>query len=124
MREGCKTGFARQLRRNMTDAERRLWYQLRDRRLLGWKFRRQAPIGPYIADFACVEAGLVVEVDGGQHDPAMDAGRTRFLEARGFTTLRFWNNDVLTRTDAVLEAICAALPGPHPNPSPACGRGA
>lgn len=125
MREGQKTGFARRLRRQLTDAERRLWAHLRNRALMGWKFRRQHPIGPYIADFACIEARLVIELDGGQHlGSTRDAARTAALQAGGYRVIRFWNNDVLMRTTAVLDAIHAALADPHPHPSPASGRGA
>ncbi|QDH70929.1 endonuclease domain-containing protein [Marilutibacter alkalisoli] len=127
MRQGQKRDFARRLRRSMTDAEHRLWYHLRNRALMGWKFRRQYPVGPYIADFACLEAWVLVELDGGQHaDDAQDAIRDGFLQAKGYRVLRFWNNDALERTEVVLEVIHAALVsgGPHPNPSPARGRGA
>lgn len=121
MRQGQKRGFARRLRRDMTDAERRLWYFLRNRALLGWKFRRQVPIGPYIADFACLEARLILELDGGHHTPVRDAARTAALQALGFRLLRFWDNDALLQTEAVLDAIARALPGrcPHPSPFPA-----
>ena len=89
------------------------------------KFRRQYPIPPYIADFCCIGRKLVVELDGSQHSPEKDAVRTASLQAQGFHVLRFWDNDVLLRTDSVLEAIWNAThaPYPHPNPSPA-GRGA
>lgn len=113
---------ARQLRRNMTDAERRLWSRLRRRKLHGRRFRRQHPIGPFIADFACPEEKLVIELDGGQHAERkeQDAARTRWLAARGYRVLRFWNNDVLTQTDAVVQVIAAATTGaagaPLPNP--------
>ena len=123
-----KTNHARErrLRRDQTEAERVLWQHVRDRRLLGWKFRRQHRVGPYFADFTCTEGHLIVELDGSQHLDAVehDAARTRFLETRGFRVLRFWNDDVLRETDAVLDAIAAAL-APHP-PSghllPACGE--
>ncbi|MEF3082072.1 DUF559 domain-containing protein [Luteimonas sp. SMYT11W] len=100
--------FARQLRRESTDAERLLWFHLRDRRL-GAKFRRQQPVGPFIVDFLSLEAAVIVEVDGSQHQEAVDAGRTRFLERRGFRVLRFWNHDVLVRTESVLEVILASV---------------
>jgi very-short-patch-repair endonuclease len=112
-----KTNHARErrLRRDQTEAERVLWQHLRDRRLLGCKFRRQHRIGPYFADFACVEAMLVVELDGSQHlaQRRHDDARTRFLEARGFRVRRFWNDEVLRDTTDVLHAIIAAL-APHP----------
>lgn len=100
---------ARELRSASTDAELLLWSRLRARQLAGLKFRRQRPVGPYFADFACVELGLVIELDGGQHgDPsalAHDTQREEAMHALGFTTLRFWDNEVLTQTDAVLERI-------------------
>ena len=102
---------ARVLRGNVTDAEALLWSRLRDRRLAGHKFRRQRPIGPYFADFACLDAKLVVELDGGQHVEAAeyDAARTLTMEREGFRVLRFWNNEVLTQTDAVCEQILRAV---------------
>ena len=96
---------ARQLRRRMTDAERALWYHLRACRLDGLKFRRQHPIPPYVVDFYCDAARLVIELDGSQHTEERDLHRTRFLESRGLTVLRFWNDDVLLRTQAVLEVV-------------------
>jgi len=99
------TPVARKLRRASTDAENHLWYYLRGRRLVGAKFIRQFQIGPYVADFACRAAHLVVELDGGQHCEAVDAGRTAAIESFGYRLIRFWNNDVLTNTEAVLEAI-------------------
>jgi very-short-patch-repair endonuclease len=100
-------GFARELRRNSTDAERRLWYHLRGHRLQGLRFRRQHPIGGYFADFACLELGLVVELDGGQHDLRRehDVVRSAVMAAHGFEVLRFWNNDVLSNTTGVLVTI-------------------
>ena len=100
--------FARQIRRESTDAERLLWFHLRDRRL-GVKFRRQQFVGPFIVDFLSLEAAVIVEVDGSQHQEAVDAGRMRFLERRGFRVLRFWNHDVLVRTESVLEVILASV---------------
>ncbi|MCD9027027.1 DUF559 domain-containing protein [Luteimonas sp. BDR2-5] len=114
MRDRAKLQFARSLRREMTDAERLLWYHLRNRQLMGVKFRRQHPVGPFVVDFLSLEARLVVEVDGSQHSAGVDAGRTRFLERRGFRMLRLWNHDVLVRTEQVLEAIHAALAAPPP----------
>ena len=116
---------AREMRREQTDAERNLWKHLRAGRFDGLKFRRQYPIPPYIADFCCVEKKLVIELDGAQHSVEVDATRTACLEAQGFRVLRFWDNDVLLRTDSVLEAIWNAThaPDPLPNPSPG-GRGA
>ena len=102
---------SRALRSNQTDAEARLWHHLRDRRLAGHKFRRQVSLGPYFADFACTEKRLIVEVDGGQHadQSVQDEQRSAYLRELGFTVLRFWNNQVLRETDAVLEEILRHL---------------
>ena len=83
MRNGHKRELARRLRRNMTDAEREIWHHLRNRAFMGYKFRRQYPAGPYIVDFACPARRILVELDGGQHDAAVDAARTRYLEGCG-----------------------------------------
>ncbi len=100
---------ARDMRRTLTDAERKLWYALRDRRLQTVKFRRQAPIGFYIADFLCVQHRLVVEVDGSQHaQSSRDAARDAWLQREGYRVLRFWNHDVLTAHESVLATIAAA----------------
>jgi very-short-patch-repair endonuclease len=101
---------ARRLRQSSTDAERRMWSALRDRRLTRYKFRRQHPVGDFLLDFACTEFRLVIELDGGQHadDPA-DIRRTAWLEGQGWKVIRFWNNDILTNTDGVLQAILRAL---------------
>ena len=98
-------------RRTLTDAERALWRRLRYRQLRGFRFRRQAPIGPYIVDFVCFERRLVIEVDGGQHAQAEEADRerSRWLEGEGFRVLRFWNHHVLQAPDAVMEAVWEAL---------------
>ena len=97
---------ARALRQGQTDAESLLWSKLRDRQILNLKFRRQRPISIYFADFVCLEIGLVIELDGGQHvDNAYDTKRESDMAALGFQTLRFWNNDVLMQTDVVLEKI-------------------
>ena len=96
---------ARKLRATLTDAERKLWYALRDRRLAGIKFRRQHPHPPYTLDFYCEAADLVVEVDGGQHTAEGDASRTAALEAAGLLVLRFWNNEVLANLQGCLERI-------------------
>jgi len=93
----------------MTDAEVMLWHKLRDRRMLSVKFRRQAPIGPYIADFLCVQHRLVIQADGAQHaDSAHDLKRDRWPMQKGYRTLRFWNDDILRRTDEVMATIAAA----------------
>ncbi len=114
---------ARSLRKRQTDAEQRLWTRLRDRRLLGFKFRRQHPVGRYIADFCCTEARLLIELDGGQHaiDHTRDAERTAMLERDGYLVLRFWDNDVFQNLEGVLQRIVEALdshPGRTPHPSP------
>jgi very-short-patch-repair endonuclease len=97
---------ARQLRQLSTDAERRMWSALRDRRLWRYKFRRQYPIGSYIVDFACTRYKLVIEIDGGQHvNSSADAQRTLWLERQGWKVIRFWNNDVLANTNGVAETI-------------------
>ena len=116
---------ARSLRTASTDAERKLWSRLRGRQIQSLKFRRQHPIPPYIADFCCLERRLIVEIDGSQHSTPLDANRTARLERDGWKVIRFWNNDVLSHIDSVLEAIIQTLGDthPHPNPSPG-GRGA
>jgi len=145
MREGQKRDVARELRRAMTDAEHRLWRVIRLRQVSGCKFRRQCPIGPYVADFVCLERLLVVEVDGGQHcDSRTDLRRDAYLRSQGFRVLRFWNHDVLGNLAGVFLVIEAALaaptptlprkrgrerswslrPCPHPNPPPQAGEGA
>ena len=116
---------ARQLRREQTDAERFLWGKLRNRHFEGFRFRRQFVFGPYIVDFYCVKARLIVELDGGQHDIltniAYDESRTRFLEEQNTRVLRFWNNDVFLKTEAILEVIYSHLIASTLtlNPSPA-----
>ena len=103
--------YARRLRRDQTDAERKLWSRLRDRRLYGARFRRQHPIGPFIADFCCTTAKLIVELDGGQHalQKRSDAERTAFLAGQGYRLIRFWDNEALTNTEGVLLRIIEAL---------------
>lgn len=109
---------ARRLRRDKTEAEKRLWRKLREA-FPGARFRQQSPVGPYIADFLSFRHKLIVELDGGQHALAQsaDARRTAFLEAQGYRVIRFWNNDVLANTDGVLQSIAMAL-HPHPDPLP------
>lgn len=129
------TNNARRLRSNMTDAERRLWRHLRLEQMQGCKFRRQTPIGAYIVDFVSFDAMLVIEVDGGQHadNREADEQRTRYLNQLGYRVIRFWNNQVLQETDAVLETIrrellVLALPLPQqplrPNGLSRAGGGA
>jgi very-short-patch-repair endonuclease len=119
-----KRQSARRLRLNATDAERKLWYCLRDKRLLGLRFRRQQPIGPYVADFYCSAAKLIIELDGSQHGNTRaqyDLNRTRWLEARGYKVLRFWNTD-LQDSDYIVGAICHTIEelqnSPVNDPSP------
>ena len=104
---------ARQLRKNMTDAERLFWRELRSRQVGGHKFRRQQPLGRFVVDFVCLEKRLVIEVDGGHHaeveQAAYDVDRTVWLRREGFRVLRFWDHEVLKEIDAVTEAVCNAL---------------
>ena len=106
---------ARALRGDLTDAERILWSRLKGRQL-GWQFRAQHPVGPYIADFACVKMKLIVEIDGATHgsadERAHDAQRTRFMEEQGWGVVRFWNDEVYRNLDGVVESICLRLPPP------------
>ena len=124
----AKVATARRLRKSSTDAELKLWQCLRDRRLDGLKWKRQFIIEDHVADFACWDARLVVEVDGGQHAALQeqDASRTRAIESAGFVVLRFWNNEVMTNIEGVLttilDAIVSARRNPSPQPSPQ-GRG-
>ena len=100
----------RSLRRSATDAEKKLWGLLRDRRLSGFKFRRQYPIGNYIVDFACFEKRLVIEADGSQHaENPSDVVRTQMIEQQGWRVVRFWNRDILQNTHGVLETILSVL---------------
>jgi very-short-patch-repair endonuclease len=101
-----------------TDSELRLWRLLRDRRLSGFKFRRQVPVGPYIVDFLCVGAKLIVEADGSQHAESLrDNIRDAYLASRGWKVLRFWNNEVLQNREGVLETIFAHAAKPSSGPS-------
>ena len=105
-----KVGIERRLRRQQTDAERTLWFALRDRRLDGFKFVRQEAIAGYVVDFICRERKLIIEADGGQHNESIsDDRRDKKLKAEGYRILRFWNNDILLNRDGVLETILAAL---------------
>jgi len=114
--------LARTLRKRSTDAERRIWQHLRGRSLAGYKFRRQEVIEPYIVDFVCFDAKVIVELDGGQHleQEKLDEERTRYLERMGYRVLRFWNHEVLAETEVVVEKIYSVLidGAPHPNPLP------
>jgi very-short-patch-repair endonuclease len=126
------TATARRLRANQTDVEKRLWARLRNRGLLGLKFRRQVPLGDFVADFVCTDHALVVELDGGQHASSeiSDDRRTVWLEARDWRFIRFWNNEVNENLDGVLTVIARifglnpdeAQPAldrrPHPDPLP------
>ena len=109
-------GAAVKLRASATHAEAKLWSRLRNRQLAGCKFVRQQPIGPYIADFACRERDLIIELDGGQHaGSTRDIERTRVLAEHGYAVIRFWNRDVLTNLDGVLQVIADRL---EKTPSP------
>lgn len=116
---------AKSLRKEMTDAEKSLWYILKSKNFQGLKFRRQEPIGEYIVDFVCFGIKLVIELDGGQHANLTieeDKERDEWLRSQGFTVLRFWNNDVLENRDGVLEEILKNIKTPSPDPSH-LGRG-
>lgn len=124
-----KREFARRLRKDMTDAEKKLWQELRARRFESFKFRRQFPLGPYIADFVCLTHRLIVEVDGSQHEASEhDRKRDAFLSAQGFHVLRLWNIGVLKDMDGAMLTILDALENtPHPpraaRPAPFPARG-
>ncbi|TAJ68626.1 MAG: endonuclease domain-containing protein [Phenylobacterium sp.] len=120
LRDNTPRDRARALRREDTEAEARLWNALRARRLGGWRWRRQVPRGPFILDFLCVEAGLVVELDGGQHADQMayDAHRTAHLEDLGLRVIRFWNSAAPTSRDGVCATILDACGGEHPSTGP------
>ena len=122
MRNAKSQQRAKRLRSELTDAERHLWQRLRLRQLGGHRFRRQAPISSYIADFACLDAKLIIELDGGQHveGAAYDQQREWALKARGYRVIRFWNDAVFKETEAVLQVILDALNETPPSrPSPA-----
>jgi very-short-patch-repair endonuclease len=117
------TSIAKRLRQEATDAEQALWREVRAHRFAGFKFKRQEPLGSYVADFVCYEAKLIVELDGGQHADQKEADeeRTRWLASRGFRVVRFWNNDVLANIAGVMQEIekeinttSPPLPGPLP----------
>ena len=106
---------ARQLRKDITDSERKLWRKSSKRQLARHRFRRQHPLGPYVVDFVCLHKRFVVEVDGGQHSQpeqqAHDARRTAWLEAQGYRVLRVWNTEVFDNLDGVIETILHELAG-------------
>jgi very-short-patch-repair endonuclease len=118
---------ARDLRKNMTDAERFVWQRIRYRQMGGHKFRRQVELGSYIVDFVCLARRLIVELDGGQHaeQHEYDAVRDAWLRSQGFDILRFWNHEAMRDWDAVEEVIMRSLgkSAPPPRPSPAKGEG-
>ena len=125
MRGGeAMTTRARSLRSNLTEPERVLWRELRKQQL-GWRFRRQFPIPPYVVDFVCIEAGMIIEADGGQHArPGDHDHRDAILRAQGWRILRFWNNDILGNRAGVLQTIAETLGvNPHPDPPPLAGEG-
>lgn len=106
---------SRNLRNNPTEAEKTLWHALRNRQLSGVRFNRQVPIGHYICDFVARSEKLIIELDGGQHTEVADAQRTAFLQAHGYTVIRFWNHDVLQNIEGVVSAIEQSLPNPSRN---------
>jgi len=117
---------SRDLRKNATEAEIHLWRYLRSRRFESFKFRRQRPIGPYIVDFVCLERGLVIELDGGQHteNQGYDQQRNAYLKRVGYRVVRFWNNDIFQNIEDVLQTIDIELRrDPHPGPLPQAGEG-
>ncbi|MBP6242505.1 MAG: endonuclease domain-containing protein [Hydromonas sp.] len=115
------------MRHTPTEAEAKIWYHLRAKRMCGVKFKRQAPMGAYIVDFVAKHEHLIIEIDGGQHNEQIDKTRTTWLENQGFKVLRFWNNEVLTNIEDVLEAIRLNLvptqPPSPPTPLPLAGEG-
>ncbi len=113
------TGIARRLRKQSTDTERHLWRHLRERRIEGFKFRRQQPVGRYVVDFVNLEKKVIIELDGGQR--ALGPGdkvRDEWLRAEGYKVLRFWDNQIFNNLEGVLETIRDALLTPHPDPLP------
>ena len=115
--------LARILRKRQTDSEIYLWNHLRGRRVKGYKFRRQYPVGPFIVDFVCTEKKVIIELDGGQHaqQEVEDKKRTEYLESLGYRVVRFWNNQVMNEMESVLEEIFRILDAPSPPPSPPMG---
>jgi very-short-patch-repair endonuclease len=125
MRPGQRSDLAREFRALLTEPERRVWARLRRRQLEGAHFRRQIPIGQCIADFACWEHRLIVEIDGETHTSAQDydSARTTYLTEQGWRVLRFSNNEVTENIEGVIERIFETLKGPLPNPPPRAGEG-
>ena len=111
---------AKALRSNQTEAEQRLWYHLRAHRFMGLKFKRQKPVGRYIVDFVCLEQRLIIEIDGGQHaeQETYDQQRDAWLRRKGYTVLRFWNNEVMQQLEGVLEHVRLTCACSHTAPSP------
>ena len=115
MKKRNKIAIAKKLRINFTDTEKYLWKYLRGRQLEGFKFRRQHPIGKYIVDFINIESKIIIEVDGGQHlENKKDKSRDKWLEEQGYEVLRFWDNEVLTNIEGVLESIRKKFYSPSP----------
>lgn len=116
-RDRQRLGLSQHLRKHMTDAENKLWLRLK-RRQLGVKFRRQYVIGKYIADFACLEKKLVIELDGGQHAWRLEPDRKRdaYLQENGYTVIRFWNHDIIKNMDGALQIIGDLLTAANPHP--------
>jgi adenine-specific DNA-methyltransferase len=112
-----QTPIARKLRKQATPEEKKLWFLLQDRRLSGFKFRRQVWIDKYCTDFCCYKVKLIIEVDGGNHNKPLnklnDSERTEYLESQGFRVLRFWNSDIANKQNIVLEKIRETLFTPH-----------
>ena len=117
MKRGALKARTRELRRTNTQVEARIWEALRNRKLGGWKWKRQVPRGSYIVDFPCVEANLIVELDGGQHaeQVAYDTRRTSYLEGLGYRVLRVWNHSVIEDASGVCDTILAACGGEAPH---------
>lgn len=109
MKNSNLKGFAQELRNNQTDAEKEIWSHLRQRQMFYFKFRRQQIIGNYIVDFICFEKQLIIEIDGGQHSDITDKRRTDFFEKEGYKILRFWNNEVLSNIEGVMEKVLIEL---------------
>jgi primosomal protein N' (replication factor Y) len=111
--------YSRTLRSNMTNAEQKLWHRIRRGQIGGHHFRRQHPVPPYIADFACIAAKLVIELDGSQHaENQGDVARTRHLQSKGWRVLRFWNNEINENPEGILIVVQAALDETRPLPNP------